>query len=271
MEKILKITFASIIWVLFLRIVLLCFTTQSHAIPLPSQQLPAHNACLNHLGKVEEQYKIPNTLLHSIAKVESGRASGGGQITPWPWAINVEGQGYYYSTKEEAIRAVEKRQAQGVKNIDVGCMQINLHHHGHAFPNLAAAFDPVRNIEYAAKLLTGLKQGAFSWAKAVGNYHSATPHLHKNYRNKVLALWIQNYKNGQYFEKPRQTLLGKRLHRLKRLEKEPEVYAAASQPHSTPIRKVGRIRSPARLHTISYGGSSSKSIRRTSKRHLIAR
>lgn len=63
------------------------------------------------------------------------------------------GKGRYFATKEEAVRAVKKLQAQGVKSIDVGCMQINLAYHGDAFDSIEDALDPETNVTYGAKFL----------------------------------------------------------------------------------------------------------------------
>jgi hypothetical protein len=36
-------------------------------------------------------------------------------------------------------------QGEGVRSIDIGCMQINLVHHPDAFGSLEAGFDPITN------------------------------------------------------------------------------------------------------------------------------
>jgi hypothetical protein len=61
-----------------------------------------------------------------------------------------------FPTKAKAIAHVRELQARGVRNIDVGCMQINLRHHPNAFPDLETAFDPEMNTAYAAQFLNGL-------------------------------------------------------------------------------------------------------------------
>ena len=139
---------------------------------------------------------IPVNLLRAISNVESGR-SVAGVVAPWPWTINVEGRGYIFKTKAEAIKAVEKFHRQGVKSIDVGIMQINLHHHPGAFGNLEEAFDPQLNIAYGAKFLKQLFGQHKTWNKAVGHYHSATPKFHNAYKQKVLNHWVQLSKDSK--------------------------------------------------------------------------
>ncbi len=137
---------------------------------------------------------IPANLLRAVSNVESGRWVGG-MVTPWPWTINVEGRGYIFKTKAEAIQAVEKFQRKGAKSIDVGIMQINLLHHPEAFGNLHEAFDPQLNIAYGAKFLKQLFLQHKAWNKAVGHYHSATLKYHNAYRQRVMSQWVQLSKN----------------------------------------------------------------------------
>ena len=55
-------------------------------------------------------------------------------------------------SKADAIAFVKRLRKRGVSNIDVGCVQINLHYHADAFANLQDAFDPRRNAGYAGFL-----------------------------------------------------------------------------------------------------------------------
>jgi hypothetical protein len=141
------------------------------------------------IRRAERAYGIPEHLLESIALVESGRCLEGQGVSPWPWTIATNGKGQYFSTKLEAIAAVKKLQARGVRNIDVGCMQVNLMHHPHAFKSLHEAFDISRNVAYAAQFLRDLREQYTSWHKAVGCYHSCTAALHFPYRQRVFGTW----------------------------------------------------------------------------------
>ena len=75
-----------------------------------------------------------------------------GRIDPWPWATNHAGEGHYFASAPEAITWVAAQQASGIRSIDVGCFQVNLHYHPDAFAGLAEAFDPAANARYAAAL-----------------------------------------------------------------------------------------------------------------------
>ena len=81
--------------------------------------------CRQAIQAAEREHRLPASLLHAIAKVESGRLDPRtGLVAPWPWTINAEGQGRSFSTKAEAIAAVEALRARGVRLIDVGCLQV---------------------------------------------------------------------------------------------------------------------------------------------------
>jgi hypothetical protein len=146
--------------------------------------------CRQAIQAAEREHRLPAALLHAIARVESGRADPRtGKVTPWPWTVNAEGEGRYFDSKPEAIAAVQALQARGVRYIDVGCLQVNLHYHGQAFASLEEAFDPPANARYAAQFLTRLYQGPRNWEQAASRYHSSTPELADAYRLKVLAAW----------------------------------------------------------------------------------
>ncbi len=131
---------------------------------------------------------MPANLLTAISFVESGRWDPERrEKTAWPWTVTSGGEGHFYTSKAEAIAAVHKLQARGVRNIDVGCMQINLYYHGEAFPSLDAAFDPAGNIAYSVSFLNALYRETGSWETASTRYHSATPEYANRYRVKITA------------------------------------------------------------------------------------
>jgi len=146
--------------------------------------------CDAAIDSAEYSGALPSGLLHAIAMVESGRFDETTKtVRPWPWTINAEGVGHYYTSKADAIGAVRALQLRGVKSIDVGCAQVNLMFHPDAFASLDEAFDPVANTAYAAKFLNRLHAAGDDWAKAIGAYHSETPALGDAYRVMVMLRW----------------------------------------------------------------------------------
>ena len=146
-------------------------------------------SCETYIRQQENFYNIPPHLLKSVSLIESGRTVKTGQRVAWPWTINVNGKGYVYESKQQAINAVRKFQGQGETSIDVGCMQVNLKHHPTAFRHLEDAFDPQLNVAYAAQFLNNLKRQLGSWRTAVAHYHSASPQFHYPYREKIQKQW----------------------------------------------------------------------------------
>ena len=131
---------------------------------------------------------MPPTLLPAIARVESGRLDPVvGRVRAWPWTINVEGQGSFFETKQDAIAAVQTVQARGQKSVDVGCMQVNLMFHPTAFPDLETAFDPEANATYAVRFLLALFAQAKDWGLATAYYHSQTQEFGEDYQRRVFG------------------------------------------------------------------------------------
>jgi hypothetical protein len=146
--------------------------------------------CAKATNRVERDEDIPRQLLRAISKAESGRFHKGKQVVmAWPWTVMAEGRGRYLETKGEAIAEVESLRARGVKNIDVGCMQVNLQYHPRAFASLEEAFDPLTNVTYAASFLKTLATEQGSWAKAAAYYHSQNPARYRSYRAKIREIW----------------------------------------------------------------------------------
>ena len=154
------------------------------------QQMRVASYCTKHFSRLERKHGIPKYLMLAVSATETGRWSkAAGMLLPWPWTINAEGKGQFFATKHEAVTAVQRLREQGVRSIDVGCMQVNLHHHGHAFTSINQAFDPAYNTAYAAKFLKQNYQETRSWRKATAAYHSRTRQRGQNYFAKVRKNW----------------------------------------------------------------------------------
>jgi hypothetical protein len=205
----------------------------------------------------ENAHGIPVHLLRAVSHAESGRAIGG-SVNAWPWTINVEGKGYIFKTKQEAIKAVEKFQRMGAKSIDVGIMQINLRHHPHAFRNLEEAFDPQLNIAYGAKFLKQLFLQHKSWNLAVGHYHSATPKFHNAYKQRVLNGWMKlcgsNKKDGLRLE---QTVM--QFDDISDIDDVPKITRKSTPSDIRPFAKVKKVYYSLNGHETAHSISTKKS------------
>lgn len=147
--------------------------------------------CTQYFPVKERQYGIPVHLLAAISSIETGRYHKGlGMALPWPWTINVEGKGYFFATKEEAVAETSRHLRMGKRSIDIGCMQVNLKHHPNAFANLSEAFDPEKNVDYAARFLrNNYSDLGNNWVRAAAAYHSRTPSRGNPYLQKVAVAW----------------------------------------------------------------------------------
>ena len=152
--------------------------------------IPDGATCTAAIAEVERSARLPSKMLDAIGVVESGRLDlRTSVVAPWPWTINVAGVGRMFDSAADAIAAVQAAQAAGVQSIDVGCMQVNLLHHPHAFATLDAAFDPASNVRYAAGFLALLRSQTGDWPSAVAAYHSATGPIGASYAQRVAAVW----------------------------------------------------------------------------------
>jgi hypothetical protein len=168
--------------------------------PLPAGATADPSAqCESAIATVEYAARLPARLLTAIGLTESGRLDPAKRrLRPWPWTINAEGEGRFFETRQQAVSAVRTLQARGVRSIDVGCLQVNLMHHPHAFATLEDAFDPRSNATYAARFLISLYAEGNAWGHAIAAYHSDTPALGDAYRVLVMARW----QNGNLYAPP---------------------------------------------------------------------
>ena len=148
--------------------------------------------CARAIARSEAAGVLPAGLLTAVAVAELGRYDRDQRGTAaWPWTVNNAGDGRYFASKGEAIAHVERLRAAGERNIDVGCMQINLMHHPNAFASLDEAFEPGRNVAYGASYLQGLEKETGSWNRAVERYHTADPDRGRDYRERVYQRWAR--------------------------------------------------------------------------------
>ncbi len=157
----------------------------AHAAASPSAQ------CLAAIDNAQHRYGTPPGLLAVMAKVESGRPGADGVLEPWPWTVDADGTGILFPTKQAAIEWTRNAVAtEAATYVDVGCLQVDLRMHPHAFRTLDDAFDPAANADYGARFLRSLHDGPArgNWFTAIGLYHSSTPEMAAIYRMQVAAV-----------------------------------------------------------------------------------
>ena len=138
----------------------------------------------NYFVEVAQNQGLHPLVLYGIAQVESTRPGLG---KPWPWTVNFNGRGEYFESKLNAMIAVDRALGSGMRSIDVGIMQVNLRWHGHRFKSLNEAFDPRRNIEVAASILSAFSGDPL--VLQIARYHCPAKKCRKRalkYANKVI-------------------------------------------------------------------------------------
>ncbi len=151
----------------------------------------AYESCDRAAEMASHQTAVPVQVLMAITRTETGRHRNG-ETRPWPWTVNMEGTGAWFSTRAEALNYAIRHHATGAISFDIGCFQINHRWHGRAFTSIDAMFDPVANARYAAEFLADLHAELGTWDAAAGAYHSRTPeHATRylaSYRRHLAAL-----------------------------------------------------------------------------------
>ncbi len=194
---------------------------------------PVDGVCAALARQAERDQGIPPGLVQAVALAESGRwQADEGTTQPWPWTVTSGTDSFFLPSKPEALRKVEELRTEGRTNIDVGCMQINLGYHGHAFASLAEALEPASNVAYAAQFLKQLREETRSWARATARYHSAHPERGQAYREKVYRFW-QQVREGRVAERAPLRLAGRPL---------VASVTAADQPAPARLIALGRTR-----------------------------
>ena len=142
--------------------------------------------CRKAALQAEKQFAIPDGLLQAISLVETGHAREG-EMTAWPWTVNINGAGHYFKTRAEAERFVKSKKALGAASVDIGCFQINTKWHGKSFASPAGMFEPMGAALYAASFLSALYTEFGNWDLAVRSYHSRSEDKGARYGAKVAA------------------------------------------------------------------------------------
>lgn len=140
--------------------------------------------CLDAARAAAARHGIPAGMMRAITLVETRRKVGG-VSGPWPWTLNIAGQGYWYDTRAEALAHAEREVARGRRSVDLGCFQLNTRWHGENFNALDEMLEPALAADYAARFLGQLFAETGNWMRAAGLYHSRTPVRARRYRGLV--------------------------------------------------------------------------------------
>jgi len=116
---------------------------------------------------------IPAEVLYAVAKVESNFKIKIGYY-PWPWTLNIKGQGAYFATRAEACAAaLQGIERYGRYGVDIGLTQQNWGYVGmRYYSHPCDALAPLANLNTAAlELRRCYDKQERDWVMAAGCYH----------------------------------------------------------------------------------------------------
>lgn len=242
---------------------------------LPAQQvtgkatnldLSRTQLCYNAIAQASRTMGVPQDVLLAISLTETGKKLEG-QIHPWPWTVNMEGKGDWFSNRDNALKYVKKRYGQGARSFDVGCFQINYRWHHQHFQTIEDMFDPTLNATYAARFLRNLYEETGSWATAAGFYHSRTPEFADRYRKRFSKYRARLANNNAEFP----VFAG---HGSETLVMPSNSSGRSKTRTYAPLLKLGQIEVPKSAETSKQGSlfhtqNRSRSLLRRSKQSLF--
>lgn len=120
-------------------------------------------------------HQVPPEVLYAVATAESVVNLKVGR-RPWPWTLNVAGEGFQFATREAACDALLLA-LEETRLVDVGITQLNVRWQpqlfgaGKRFSHPCDALNPYANLEEAARLLRGHFDATGDWVQAAGRYH----------------------------------------------------------------------------------------------------
>ena len=124
-------------------------------------------SCESQIAAAAQRYQIPLAVFYAVGLNETGGRNG-----LQPYSLNIDGRSSINGSLEQGLAAFETARRNGAKLIDVGCMQINYKYHGDKFSSVTEMFDPVHNIDYAARFLKELRAREGTWTLAVARYNA---------------------------------------------------------------------------------------------------
>lgn len=140
--------------------------------------------------KAANQHELDPVVLYALALQESRRLRPDGNVRPWPWTLHAKGHGaMYFDDYDQALEKLETLIDAGVRNVDIGMMQINWGANGHLLPDPAKLLQPQYNIDVGATILRlNLNQHQGDLRQAIAHYHSPSRDRGDRYAQSVLQI-----------------------------------------------------------------------------------
>ncbi len=140
---------------------------------------------------IATEHGIPVRLFYAIALAESGKTLvSTSSRRPWPWTLNIAGNGVYFNSRWEAWCALDRSLRAGQDSVDIGLMQVNWRFHQARLGSSWLALEPYHNLSVGAEILKDCYKRRRDWWASVGCYHAPSDKPRaKRYRARVVALW----------------------------------------------------------------------------------
>ncbi len=132
--------------------------------------------------------------LYAIALVESRRVWTDGQVRPWPYTLMIQGKknaSVFMPDRDSADTLLKLLLENGVNNVDVCCMQINLATHMGTgkFNNPSDLFELRKCVEVGADILKIALKSTKDKELGLGRYHHwKNEKISRKYGKKVIVL-----------------------------------------------------------------------------------
>lgn len=153
------------------------------------QSVLARESIPSAYRQIARQHGIPADVFYAVALTESGKRDGT-RPRPWPWTLNIAGEGQYFPSRLDAWRALDTTLRDGEDRVDIGLMQINWRYHETLLKSSWLALDPYRNLQLAADILIACYRARRDWWASVGCYHAPADAVRaRRYRERVVAHW----------------------------------------------------------------------------------
>lgn len=145
---------------------------------------------------VAKAAEVPADILYAVALAESGRLYRD-MLVPWPWTLNIEGEGVFCRSQREAIELASQA-VQRNQSVDLGPAQVNWRWHRQRFAGINDALVPMLNLKAGAAILREQYELSGDWWQAVGRYHDpgeddGSLTSAERYRQRVKQNWRRSF------------------------------------------------------------------------------
>jgi len=144
-------------------------------------------------AEAAKSHDLDPWLLYAITLEESGKIdSAQGLLKPWPYQLHRQGKTLMFDSLEAAADQIRTWEQAGVRNYDIGPLQINRHWHGHRVDELADLLDVQASLNLAAYLLAeSLQLSGEDRELGIGRYRSWKEATARDYARRIQDIRIQ--------------------------------------------------------------------------------